>query len=488
MLNDALLESLGLPQLVPESLAPWRPLVFDGVRFFLQRLPAYHRKAVLASQLTLPANALPATRLVTLLAQCPTLHKLGQILAHNRQLPAELRLELQTLESMLPFTPMRQVLDRIRRELPGELPLTLGRQALAEGSVAVVLPFIYRENGQARDGVFKVLKPGIEEKFSGELAVWLELGSFLEQRSRYFGLPALDYRGTLDSVRELLAREIHLRVEQENLRAAAVFYADEPRILIPRLLPWCTSQLTAMERVFGEKVTDAALSPTRRAELASTMMAALVGQPFWSTAETAMLHADLHAGNLFATTDGRLAVLDWSLTLRLSKADRESLVSVMLGGLTLDAERMCEVIAALGSMRTDDPVLRRAVERALDRVALQGCFPGFEWLLDLLDGLALQAAIELRHDLVLFRKTWFSLSGVIDELATGQSPDMQLLGLGLQRFLSELPTRLSALADPARFSIHVSNADLLRFGASTWLVGMRYWQRVWQQGIAGIAP
>lgn len=481
LLDDTLLESLGVSQLVPASLAPWRPLVVDGMKFFLERLPAHRLATLFADQFALPEYADAATRLVTLLSQCPTLHKLGQVLARNRQLPTEIRRQLQTLESMLPTTPMEQVLLRIRDELPHDLPITLAQQALAEGSVAVVLPFTYQENGETRDGVFKVLKPGIEEKFTEEISVWFELGIFLEERSRSLGLPALEYRRTLDSVRELLTHEICLQVEQNNLRAADAFYAGEVRILVPQLLPWCTSKLTAMERIFGEKVTDADLSPKSRADLASAMVSALVGQPFWSPAETAMLHADLHAGNLFATKDGRLAVLDWSLTLRLSKADREILVSIILGGLTLDAQRIRHAVAALGSMNTDDPILNQAVERALDRVVFQGCFPGFEWLLDMLDELTLDTATGFRHDFVLFRKTWFSLSGVIGDLVGAHSPDIQLLGLGLKRFLAELPARGSALPESTHFSTHVSNADLLRIYASAWLVPVRYWARSWQR-------
>lgn len=480
MLNDALLESLGLSQLVPRSLAPWRPLVADGIAFFLERLPAHHQQEIFAGQLALPDNADAATRLVTLLSQCPTLHKLGQVLARNRQIPAEVRQQLQTLESMLPTTPMDQVLTRLREELPHDLPIVLAQHALAEGSVAVVLPFTHEENGETRDGVFKLLKPGIEERFAEEIGIWIELGAFLEERSRSLGLPALDYRGTLDSVRELLAHEIDLRVEQNNLRTAQAFYADNPRILIPRLLPWCTPRLTAMERVFGEKVTDARLSPQRRADLASVMVSALVGQPFWNRAQTAMFHADLHAGNLFVTRDARLAVLDWSLSLRLSKADRETLVSIILGGLTLDAKRICDAVAALGSISADDPTLMRAVERALDRVVFQGRFPGFDWLLAFLDELALDAATGFREDFVLFRKTWFSLSDVIHDLVGTHSPDIPLMELGLNRFLSELPARSPALPESTQFSTHVSNADIMRICASAWLLPVRYWSRFWQ--------
>lgn len=474
MLNDVLLESLGLSRLVPPSLTAWRPLVVDGMNFFLDRLPAHRLEAIVAAQMALPPDTDAAVRLATLLSQCPTLHKLGQVLARNKHLPAEVRQQLQTLETMQPSTPMAQVLSRLREELGQGLPVTLADHALAEGSVAVVLPFTYREHGEARDGVFKLLKPGIEEQFAEEISVWIALGEFLEERGRELGLPALDFRRTLDSIRELLVHEIDLRVEQDNLRQAQTLYAHEPRVLIPHLLPWRTPRVTAMERVFGKKITEASLPRQRRAALASTMVSALVAHPFWSQAPKAMFHADLHAGNLVATDDGRLAVLDWSLALFLSKDDREKLVSMVLGGLTLDAKRICNAVAALGTLRADDPVLVRAVDKALARVACEGRLPGFDWLLNFLDALALETAAGFRENFVLFRKTWFSLSDVIGDLAGAHSPDVQLLEVGLGRFLVEWPARLVAPPASNRFSTHVSNLDLMQAGASAWLMPVRY--------------
>ena len=476
VLDDSLLESFGLDELVPASLTPWRPLVFSGVKFFLEHLPPHRLSAIVAAQLALPEDIGTAGRLVALAQESVTLHKLGQVLARNRQIDPVIRHHLQSLESMPPTTPIEPVLHRIDEELPYRPSVTIASDALAEGSVAVILPFQYQDNGETRHGVFKVLKPGIEEKFKEELLIWLELGSFLEQLGGKLGLPALDYRGTLDSVRELLVKEIHLEEEQKNLRAAAALYADEARVLVPRLLPWCTSKVTAMERIFGTKVTDANLPDWRRAELADIMIAALIGQPFWSKAEQAIFHADLHAGNLFLSTDGRLAILDWSLTFRLSKAEREMLVSLVLGGLLLDETRIRHAIAALGSMSPNDTMLVDAVERALDRVVFQGHLPGFEWVLALLDELALNAAASFRDDFVLFRKTWFTLAGLIHDLEGG-SPDWPLIALGLKRFLTEFPFRAFAPPDAANFSTHVSNAEILRALSSLNLVAIRYWIR-----------
>lgn len=493
VLDAEWLESIGLHELLPPSLAPWRPLVEEAAVFFLDRLPPARLAEILLDQLALGEDAAPARRLVALLAQCPTLHKLGQVLARQPGLDPELRGHLQSLESMPATASLEPILERLRAELGDELPVTVASAPLAEGSVAVVLPFTYEDDGRRHHGVFKVLRPGVEARLAEELAVLPDLAAFIEQRAADLDLPSLDYRDTLDGVRRLLTQEIRLDVEQKHMRAAAAFYADEPKVLVPRVLPWCSPRVTAMERVFGPKLTDASLTAAQRRELAETVVRALLAKPFWTRADPAVFHGDLHGGNLLVADDGRLAVLDWSLVARVSKSDREVLLAIALGGLTFDPAKIRKAVAALGTCAEDDPVLAGIVERSLDRLVLAGRGPGFDWLLALLDELALSRAAGFSEDLALFRKSWLSLSGVVRDLAGSIAPDLPLIDAGLREFLAELPARWLAFPGTRSFATHVSNADLLDLAASPWGAAFRYgarlgalgWQRLQVAGHPG---
>ena len=89
--EQVLAETLGLAQLLPEAHAAYRPLLVDGLRFFLERLPPPRQARILTEQLRLPGHTSPARRLVTLLRQCPTLHKMGQVVARDqRRHPAKM--------------------------------------------------------------------------------------------------------------------------------------------------------------------------------------------------------------------------------------------------------------------------------------------------------------------------------------------------------------------------------------------------------------
>lgn len=477
------LESIGLPQLLPDGLAPWRPLVEEAASFFLDRLPPDRVGSILFAQLALGHAASSAERLIALLSQCPTLHKLGQVIARQPRLDPVLRAHLQQLESMPAGVDVALLRERLREELGDALPVELGDEALAEGSVAVVLPFTYQDRGRNRQGVFKVLKSGIEARLADELGVLPSLASFLERRGAELGLPPLEYRDTLDSVRRLLTREIDLHGEQRHLREAAAFFAGDAEVCVPRVLRWCTPRVTAMERVFGDKVADAPLSSVQRRRLAATAVRALLAKPFWTSSDPVVFHGDLHGGNLLATEDGRLAVLDWSLVAQVSKRHREQLLSAALGGLTLDAERVRRAAAALARCPDDDPDLVAIVERALDRLVLSGRPPGFAWLLGLLDELALARATGFDEELALFRKSWLSLAGVLHDLDPQFAPDLPLIDVGLRMFSNEWPWRWFASSRTRGFATHVSNTDLLDLSASSWLTWLRYGARLQALGL-----
>ena len=80
-----------------------------------------------------------------------------------------------------------------------------------------------------------------------------------------------------------------------------------------------------------------------------------------------------------------------------------------------------------------------------------------------------------RRELILFRKAWLTLRGVIDDVAAGCLADPALLGVGLQRLLAELPSRVMAPFDSRRFDSHLSSADLVGLWISASWVPARFW-------------
>jgi ubiquinone biosynthesis protein len=478
---DSLLDEDVFASVLPDEYARFRRPIRGALTTFLQGLPPAHQVAVLADQAELPPTAAPAQRLAVLAGSCPALHKLGQVLARDRRLGAELRRHLQELESLPPSVPLATIRDILDRELGplDRLGITLGPAALAEASVAVVIPFRYdRPPGgeRPRDGVFKVLKPGVEERLDQELQLLERVGSYLDQRCDEFGLPHLDYQEAFEQVREKLRHEVRLDREQQHLERARDFYADEPRVHVPALFEHCTPRVTAMERLTGGKVTGHRLDSWGRRRLADLVVEALVARPVFAEADPAPFHADPHAGNLFLTADHRLGILDWSLVGWLGEPERLAIVQITLAALALDAERLAATLAGLAGQRRVDEAALGAVVRAGLRRVRQGQFPGFTWLMGLLDEAFQSARLRVGADLLLLRKALHTLEGVVADVGAGDDRiDRVLQGEFLRRLAVEWPRRWLARPDSRAFATRLSNADLTRLVLGfPWTVG-QFW-------------
>ena len=81
----------------------------------------------------------------------------------------------------------------------------------------------------------------------------------------------------------LESRAMQPEVQQEHLRLAGRQFAGQSDVQVPRLLPFSTEALTAMERVYGLKVTDPrAARPWRRPGLFLAAGRALLSRVLFS--------------------------------------------------------------------------------------------------------------------------------------------------------------------------------------------------------------
>jgi ubiquinone biosynthesis protein len=386
--------------------------------------------------------------------------------------------------------------------------IELARKPLAEGSVAVVMPFVWRvpegvkkgtslrpsqptpkSSGTSSDrvlfrrdtfqqvnvcrdpsvveGVFKLLKPGVQGFLEEDLGIMALLGEFLDRNCERYHLPSLQYHDTFFQLQELLLHEVRLDQEQHHLADAARVYGDWPAVIIPALLPFCSAHLTAMERIRGVKVAEwVPAQGLSRQALAKTVAHALIAEPLFSSESAALFHADPHAGNLVGTMQGQLAILDWSLTGRLQRRDRIQLFRLLLGALTLDVGQSARAIEALAQRPPNPIALQEIITESL-RAVRWGRFPGLTWMTELLDKLVIKAGVLLSPDLLLFRKTLLTLEGVLTDLVANNSTsqgmwlDQEVVLSFSRRWAAEWPDRLWTDLKQRSLTTHVSMVDLL---------------------------
>ena len=361
--------------------------------------------------------------------------------------------------------------------------------------MAVVMPFTWRgaDVRESREGVFKLLKPGVEERLEEDLRILVSLGDFLDEDCLRYHLPELDYRGTFDTIRELLLHEIRLDEEQRHLAEAANAYASVPSVVVPGVLPFCSPRLTAMTRIHGEKIAgDVPPKGCSPRILARSAAEILVAQPMFSSHPAALFHGDPHAGNLLVTPDGRLGILDWSLAGRLRKRDRIELVQLILGALALDAGRTGLAVENLTQKTFDRTALKSVLHSSL-RELRRGTAPGIAWLTRLLDDLVVRARARFDADLMLFRKSLFTLDGVLADLAEAEDAgrallDEVLLTLFVQRLSAEWPERFRAQFHSRSFRTHLSTADLFSILWSAPATYAHWWNGTWSDLLDTAAP
>jgi len=448
-------------------------VIDEGLAFFVGRLAAARQAEVWATQAALPVGAPAAARLVALVRSCPVLHKLAQVVARHPALDPGVRRELRSLEMAAPGFAPGEIDALVRRhlEVSGDRRGIILRPELAiEGSVALVVPCRGRflPDGERSDAVLKILKPGVADRLEEELDILVALGDHLDERCEALGFPTIDYRDAFVTVRDLLRSEVRLDLEQEHLVAARAMFAMIPRVRIPAVLPLSTRAMTVMERVDGVRVTDVAAETEARngflprRALADLVVRAVLATPVFDPSPSAMFHADPHAGNLFATPDGRLAMLDWSLAGHLGKRERIAITGIFLAAFRQDTAGVARSILDLADRAPLRSDLDAPIDAAL-RDVRRGRLPGPGWLVDLLDG-AVERGTVFPASLMLFRKSLLTLNGVVADVDPRCSVDAVFIGAAMRALAGEWPRRLTASPFSRDFATHASNLDL----ASVW--------------------
>lgn len=448
---ELLLELIPVQELVPAVYEKYLQMVADAARVILSKLSPERLRVKLIEQMLLPLDATLQERVLKLITRMPTMQKLGQIIARNKNLDPELRRRLQKLENSIRDASYEAILARIHEEMKSKIAtyrVKLGRRFLAEASVCAVVPFTWHhpKDGARRKGVFKVLKPFITHYWHEDLKILDALAVHFDRNKQSYGLPTVGFRQILREVRDLFKREIRLPIEQSRLQEARDFYSQESNVRVPGLLPMSTKVVTGMEFIDGTKVTTAAERyPEKRDRIARLVLEKTILSVLFHEGQEALFHADPHAGNLFycEKTD-ELALLDWGLSCTLSRPYRRELIQLILGFVIRDYARAVKASCNLTEGRITQAqvaIVERRVRETIDGLPL---FPLVRLapLTQLLDDLILDG-VKFPAELLMFRKSLFTLLGVIHDTSPEFDVDWHITNALLAQIVREAPKRLT---------------------------------------------
>ncbi len=359
----------------------------------------------------------PSARLAAAIGRLgPSYVKLGQFLATRPDVvgPAIVR-DLEYLQDrMAPFPQAvaeRQVTAAFGRPV-NEVYAEFG-PAVAAASIAQVHRARVSDKLGERDVAVKILRPGVQARFSRDLSDMYAAAHLAERTFR--DADRLRPVEVVDTLARSVRMEMDFRLEAAAASEFAENVADDPDFRIPSI-DWdrTTKEVLTLEWIDGIPLSD--LAALERAGYDLPRLGRVVIQSFLRHAlRDGFFHADMHQGNLFVDAKGCVVAVDFGITGRLGPKERRFLAEILFGFITRNYRRVAEVHFEAGyvpeTFSIDDfaQAVRAIGEPIHSRTADQ---ISMAKLLTLLFEITAIFEMKTRTELVMLQKTMVVVEGV----------------------------------------------------------------------------
>ncbi len=356
----------------------------------------------------------------------PTYIKLGQIISSGDGIfPAELVEEFKKCRDQVPPEPWSVVEQVLTEELGrpiSQVFASIDHAPLAAASIAQV------HRAELADGtevVVKVQRPAVATLVRRDLAVMAWLAPHLTGRIPVAALanpPAL-----VDLFAETIVEELDFRLEAENMLDIAGIFATlgQRDFVIPRPHPQLvTRRMLVMERLSGFNFGDVEGMHQAGIDTEAVVRSGMIGF-LEGCMMHGVFHGDLHGGNLFVLPSGKIALLDFGITARLSETKRLALLSMIVAATNADIPGQVAAMRDLGALPDSVDVDAVIAQLGLDRPPIDPTALSADELVNELQQsikTLLSLGARMPKELMLFVKNLVFLDGAIATLA----PDLDL--------------------------------------------------------------
>jgi len=272
------------------------------------------------------------------------LTKSGQYLSARPDLVPEPYIEaLATLQDAAPARPFHVIAGQVERELGAPIAALFSRfekRPIASASLAQVHRAFLPDG---REVAVKVLYPDIEALVKADLR---NLGLLVKVVGRIW--PRYDFRVIYRELARLVPRELDLRGEADNARRIAAELAHRDDVVVPAIVTDLGSpRVLVMEYIDGIKVTHVAA--LRAAGIAPEPLAETIVDLFGDQVlGHGFFHGDPHPGNILILRDGRVALIDFGISLELPEVVREGFATLSHSAAMQDPAGMLRAIRLIG--------------------------------------------------------------------------------------------------------------------------------------------
>ena len=293
----------------------------------------------------------------------PTFVKLGQLLASREDILSETLLrELRHLQDNarpLPAGTLQEILEREYGERWRDIFPTLEEEPLGSASIGQVHRAVLASGDAV---VLKIQRPGVAETIRADLSILMGLAGALE--SIVTELRLLRPRVLLEELRRSLLGELDYFREAASTARMHQLFRGNADIVIPKVYrELSTRHVLVLEAIDGRKLSQV------QPEDARALVRAGVGAFLDMTFQFGLFHADLHPGNFLVTPQGKLAILDFGLTARLTRETRSTMSFLLLALVREDFETFARLFLDLTEVGPGEIRDRAGLEQAVRECA-----------------------------------------------------------------------------------------------------------------------
>src|SRR5215210_1286866 len=292
----------------------------------------------------------------------PTFIKLAQLLSTRADLLPQPYIDaltrLQDKVEPFPFTEVEQI---VATELGVRISKAFSyfeSKPIAAASLGQV------HRAKLRDGrevVVKVQRPGIQQIILDDLEAFREMAGFIDKHTEIGRRFA--FQDMLEEFRKALLRELDYRREALNLVTLGKNLRRYERIVVPQPVDdYTTARVLTRDYIPGTKITE--MSPLSRIDFDGRAVADELCRAYLDQILVdGFFHADPHPGNLLATRDGRLALLDLGMVSHIEPQMQERLLQLVLAVTDGRGNDTAQIVMQLGTRMegADDARFQREI-------------------------------------------------------------------------------------------------------------------------------
>ena len=155
----------------------------------------------------------------------------------------------------------------------------------------------------------KILRPNLIDTINIDLSI---LNDFKPVMKKILGVGGnFDIDAFLLEIREMLTREVDLRIEAVNMRRFEDNFKSVKNVAVPKIYPdYCSTNILTMEFIQGTQVKDIIYTPvpqSKKSEYTRTITRSYLKQVYID----GFYHADPHGGNMIVREDDSIAFIDF---------------------------------------------------------------------------------------------------------------------------------------------------------------------------------